>query len=502
VAVRGIVRSVRHGSCICALIASLVVLLGSAPAARAGLPPVKHVFVIVLENESVGTTFGPGTPAPYLANTLVAAGAYVPHYYGIGHASLDNYIAMISGQAPNPATQGDCPTFSDFVASGPATADGQAVGSGCVYPASVQTLPDQLEAAGMTWRGYMESMGSDPTRESATCGHPAVGAPDNTQLETPVDQYATRHDPFVYFHSIIDNAARCAAGVVPLTQLAGDLSTYASTPNLSFITPDLCNDGHDPSCANGGPGGLAAANAFLSTVVPEIEASQAYQRDGLLAIVFDEATGDSSACCGEQTGPNTAAPGGNGPGGGDTGAVLLSPFIAPGTVTQTAYNHYSLLRSIEDLFGLGHLGYAGQTGLASFGSDVFTAGTTTPPPPPPPPAPSPSPKPPPTPVAGVATVVGHGQASGTSVRLTVTCTGATACAGKLELTVPGATRKAKQIVVAAARYSVAAGKHRAVKLALTKKGAALVAKHHGKLSVKLELTPKGGRPATHTLKLV
>jgi phosphatidylinositol-3-phosphatase len=473
-------------------------LAADSGASGSSLPPVKHVFVIVLENESVGTTFGPGTPAPYLANTLVSAGAFVPNYYGIGHASLDNYIAMISGQAPNPATQGDCQTFSDFVPSGPTTADGQAVGSGCVYPASVQTLPDQLEAAGMTWRGYMESMGSDPTRESATCGHPAVGAIDNTQVETSLDQYATRHDPFVYFHSIIDNPARCAAGVVPLTQLAGDLSTYASTPNLSFITPDLCNDGHDPSCANGGPGGLAAANAFLSAVVPEIVASQAYQRDGLLAIVFDEATGDSTACCGEQTGPNTAAPGGNGPGGGDTGAVLLSPFIAPRTVTQTAYNHYGLLRTIEDLFGLGHLGYAGQSGLASFGSDVFTAGATTTPPPPPP---SPSPKPPAKPVAGVATVVGHGHASGGSVQLTITCAGATKCAGKLELAVSGPTRKSKQVAVATGTYSIAAGTHRTVKLAQTKKGAALIARHHGRLSVKLELTPRGGRLATHTLKL-
>jgi phosphatidylinositol-3-phosphatase len=476
-------------------------LLACSPAVGAAGSPVKHVFVIVLENESVGTTFGPGSPAPYLAGTLVSAGAYIPHYYGIGHASLDNYIAMISGQAPNPTTQGDCPTFSDFVATGPTTADGQAFGTGCVYPTAVQTLPDQLDAAGMTWRGYMESMGADPTRESATCGHPAVGSPDNTQLETPTDQYATRHDPFVYFHSIIDNPARCAAGVVPLTQLAGDLSTYATTPNLSFITPDLCNDGHDASCMNGGPGGLVAADAFLRTVVPEIEASPAYRQDGLLAIVFDEATGDSSACCGEPTGPNTTAPGGNGPGGGDTGAVLLSPFIAPGTVTQTAYNHYSLLRSIEDLLGLGHLGYAGAAGVTSFGSDIFSTGSGTPTSPPAA-TPRPSPAPPTAkPVAGVATIVGHGHASGGAVRLTIACTGRTRCAGKLELTAPGSTKKAKSTVVARGTYAVAAGKRGTIKLRLTTKGAALVAKHRGKLSLKLAITPTGRKPATHTLKL-
>ncbi len=165
----------------------------------------------------------------------------------------------------------------------------------------------------------------------------------------------------------------CAARDVSLKPLQGDLASIKSTPNLSFITPDLCHDGHDATCADGGPGGLAAADAFLRTWVPRITASPAYQRDGLLAIVFDEAsTSDSSACCGEQPGPNTPAPGGPS-GGRRTGAVLLSPRIAPGTVTQQPYNHYSLLSSLEDAFGLAQLGYAGAPGPQSFGSDVFTS---------------------------------------------------------------------------------------------------------------------------------
>ena len=295
---------------------------------------------------------------------------------------------MISGQAPNPTTQQDCPTFTDVVLATPA-ADGQVVGSGCVYPASVPTLPDQLAAAGLSWRGYMDGMGADPTREPATCAHPALGAADNTETATAADQYATRHDPFVYFHSIIDNQASCQAHVVPLGNLAGDLSSVATTPSFTFITPSLCNDGHDATCANGGPGGLGAANTFLKTVVPELEASAAFKADGLIAVIFDEGAGDSSACCGELPGPNTLLPGVTGPGGGVTGAVLLSPFIPPGTVTQTGYNHYSLLRSVEDLFGLPHLGFAAQAGLAPFGSDVFAAG----------PAPAPTPTPSPTPGA-------------------------------------------------------------------------------------------------------
>src|SRR5947208_2473580 len=96
------------------LIALLAALAGPA-AARAADPPIDHVFVIVLENEDAATTFGAGSAIPYLATTLRAQGVYVPGYYGIGHNSLDNYLAMISGQAPNPSTQADCPVFTNML---------------------------------------------------------------------------------------------------------------------------------------------------------------------------------------------------------------------------------------------------------------------------------------------------------------------------------------------------------------------------------------------------
>ncbi len=89
-------------------------------------------------------------------------------------------------------------------------------------------------------------------------------------------------------------------------------------------------------------------------------------------VIFDEAaTSDTTSCCGEIPGPGSPSPGINGPGGGKTGAVLLSPCIAPGTVTNTAYNHYSMLGSVEDIFGLSHLGYAALPGETTFGSDLY-----------------------------------------------------------------------------------------------------------------------------------
>ncbi|HET7563564.1 MAG TPA: alkaline phosphatase family protein [Gemmatimonadaceae bacterium] len=341
---------------------------GNAPAPR---PPIRHVFIIILENKDFATTFGSSSPAPYLADTLVKQGALLTHYYGIGHFSLDNYIAMISGQAPDSATQADCSIFTDFVQTGTAES-GQVAGHGCVYPASVHTIADQLTEHGLTWKGYMEDMGNDPAREPATCGHVAIGAQDITNRASPKDQYATKHDPFMYFHSIIDSPA-CHTNVVRLEQLETDLAQAATTPNYAFITPDLCSDGHDAKCADGGPGGLTAANTFLRTWVPRIVQSPAFREDGLLIVTFDEATGsDATACCNEQPGPNTKAPGWTGPGGGRIGAVLLSPFITPGTVSDTPYNHYSMLKSVEELFGLPYLGFASQDGLVSFGTDVYT----------------------------------------------------------------------------------------------------------------------------------
>jgi hypothetical protein len=334
--------------------------------------------------------------------------------------SLDNYISLISGQSATPDTANDCMpgfaslvgNYNDVVETG-VSSDGQVIAQqGCIYPRHVKTLADQLSAAGLSWKGYMEDMGNDPARESDTCGHPAIGiGTDNTnRAEAPSsavplgDAYATRHNPFVYFHSIIDSDS-CKTRVVNLTKLPADLEQESSTPNFVFITPNLCNDAHDgggtgaagTTCANGDPGGLASADAFLKTWVPKIMASAAYRKDGLLIITFDESnytqsvsrdpsTGQSTVnitfpgqtCCNQQPGPNLS---GSRPstvtmvntparvvnfviagfGGDRIGALLLSPFVKPGSTSDTPYNHYSLLRSLEDIFGLKeYLGYAAE----------------------------------------------------------------------------------------------------------------------------------------------
>jgi hypothetical protein len=354
-------------------------LLCGTPALPATVPKVRHVFLIVLENESYEVTFGRDSPAPYLARTLTAQGVLLQNYYGVGHSSLDNYIALISGQAPNEATQGDCATYSDFQTSAPGLdAHGQALGVGCVYPPIVRTLPDELETAGYTWKAYMEDMGKDSGRESATCAHSPIDSQETLLRATVNDQYAVKHNPFMYFHSIIDEQVRCDTHVVNLQRLKEDLKTTAGTANYVFITPNLCNDGHDSPCVDHGPGGLISADAFLKRWVPLITSSAAFKNDGLLIITFDEAdlsrADGSIACCGELglTGARYP-PGLQGPGGGRIGAVLISPFIKPGTTSSESYNHYSLLRSVAGLFGVAPLGFAAEEGLHPFGADVFSA---------------------------------------------------------------------------------------------------------------------------------
>jgi phosphatidylinositol-3-phosphatase len=335
-------------------------------------PPVKHVFVIVLENERYETTFGPNSPAHYLVDSMPKAGALLRQYFGTGHSSLDNYIAMISGIAPDPATQGDCGRYEDFTETGIAP-DGQPIGRGCLYPSHVLTIANQLTARNLTWKAYMEDMGRDAAREASSCAHPRIGDRDETERAAVNDQYATKHNPFVYFHAIIDSPA-CQRNVVPLTALDADLQSASSTARYNFISPSLCHDGHDRPCRNGEPGGLVSADAFLAHWVPIITRSPAFKDGGLLIVTFDEAASvDASACCNEPTGPNTRFPGAHGPGGGRTGAVLISQYIKPGTVSDVPYNHYSMLRSVEDIFGLKHLGYAGADGLVPFGNDVYTS---------------------------------------------------------------------------------------------------------------------------------
>jgi phosphatidylinositol-3-phosphatase len=380
---------------------------GSQPSGGFGtqaLPSIKHVFLIVLSDTGFNQAFGPGAPATYLSKTLVSQGELLDDFYAVTGGELANEIALISGQGPTVQTAEDCPQYTAIT---PATvgADGQVLGSGCVYPSQTDTLAEQLSADGETWKAFVEGIGETPA-QPATCAHPVLGAADANHVPTAEDPYVTWRDPFVYFESVTGNAT-CASSVVGLGQLASSLKSAKSAPALSYIVPDRCHDGSEEACAPGAPAGLAASDSFLSTVVPEIESSPAYKAGGLIAITSDQAPqsgpdADTSGCCMTSAFPNlpagtpaatptgeagaTTTTGATGEavttttattsaaGGGRVGLLLISKYTKPGSINVVGeYNDFSLLASIEDLFGVSRLGYAGSEGLLAFNKSVYNA---------------------------------------------------------------------------------------------------------------------------------
>jgi phosphatidylinositol-3-phosphatase len=327
---------------------------------------VKHVFVITLSSPGYENAFGADSKMPYLANTLRPQGQLLTGYSLLTDSGLPNYLAMIGGQAPNQLTTGDCATYSEFPPSAQPDASGNVSGNGCVFPAQAINVADQLFSARFTWGAYMEDMGrpepvaqgeTAPASPPQTCVHPNSGAADATHDVRKADPatgyagsgYAARHNPFVYFHSLLDLGS-CQQRDVPLDRLDGALG--GGTPNFAFISPNLCNTGEPTQCDNSVTDpGPAQADKFLETWVPKILGSSAYQRDGVLIITFGE-----------------AAPGVN---GAPVGTLLVSPFLTPGSTDAGAYNPYSIFRTVENLFGLQQLAAATRAGTTSFASDLL-----------------------------------------------------------------------------------------------------------------------------------
>jgi phosphatidylinositol-3-phosphatase len=342
------------------------------------LPPIKHVFLIVLSDAPYASVFGPSSTAPYLTGTLEHKGELLVRYDAVAHEELANELAMLSGQGPTAETAANCPNYT-ALAPASVGAEGQLIGNGCVYPASTETLAGQLSAKHLSWRAYLQ--GTDEGGPAGVCSHPALGQPDPTADQTASSgAYATFRNPFVYFDSVLESP-QCDADDVGLDKLEFDLASAKRTPNFAYIVPDRCHDANPTPCTPGAPAGVAQANAFLQKVVPEIIGSKAYEESGLLVITTDQAPSsgefaDSSSCCGQPLFPNvpsktlTGAP----RGGGAVGALLLSPYVKGASTSQERFNHFSLLRTIEDLFGLKHLGYAGLAAVKSFEPAMFTAG--------------------------------------------------------------------------------------------------------------------------------
>jgi hypothetical protein len=463
---------------------------GSGSAA-VSLPPIKHVFLIVLSGQGYNQSFAATTGHPYISGTLRKQGELVTQYYGVASSSLASEIALTSGQGPTQDTAANCPVFSNIVPTGNA-AGKQVIGNGCVYPQTTQSLPSELSDNGNTWRAYIQGIDQGPAGQPKSCRFPTPGAADPNQAVSPTDPYVTYLNPFVYYGGLT-TGTDCAQNDVGLSQLGKDLKQVKTTANFSYIAPDACHNGSDTPCMPGAPAGLAQSDAFLKAVVPEIEASPAYKQDGMIVVTFDQAPQagpgfDATSCCDQPTFPNlsaspdmtaadtsttpttttsatttsttatdttttgttptttttgtttsttttdttttststtatttdttpigtptstttttvppppptgTAPPTPTGtttttpcpatsttsttpagcplpgtpPGGGQVGALVISRYVKAGTEDGSdTFNHFSLLKTIEDLFSVPQLGYAKDASLPEFDTAVF-----------------------------------------------------------------------------------------------------------------------------------
>jgi hypothetical protein len=422
-----------------------------------GLPPVKHVFLIVLSDRGYRQSFG--AQSGYLSGALRRQGELVMNYYAVAGSPLANEIALVSGQGPTVETATDCPKFTHINNAGKGPR-GQLIGIGCSYPAGTKTLAGELTTAGHTWKAYVQGV---PSSAKSACRVPKPGS-HVPQTAASKNAYLAWHNPFLYFRSLTGGSA-CHDDVVGVSQLKSDLHSASTTPSLAYIIPAPCSNGSEVPCKKNATPGLAGANKFLKTLVPEIKKSPAYKDGGMIAVTFDQApqTGeyaDPSACCASPasypnlrglppgtpvapagatgpavpgitstvgtaanptvtdttttdtttapttaagttttdttttdttptsstttTGTTTSTPTATTPislgtgettptgGGGQVGLLLISPYVKANSFDVVDYfNHFSLLGTLANLFGLKRLGYAGARGLPLFSAGVF-----------------------------------------------------------------------------------------------------------------------------------
>ncbi len=316
----------------------------AAPPAEEAKPEagrIKHVFVISLASSGYEAAFGPANvQMPYLSETLRPQGDLLSGFKLLGESWLANSFASVAGQAPSADSEKDCPEYE-----------------ACVFPVETLSYVDQLATAQFSWRAYFEGM-ADVTGKPASCVHPEPGA-----TETPAPGgYSAVLNPFVYFHTLLD-LGECSANDVPLTELEKDLRKAQKTPSFSYISPDLCNAGVTPGqCVEGTSEGAAAADAWLSTWVPKILKSPAYKADGLLLVTFGAVNPVPNPDPTQPPTPPTSL---------ETGTLLLSPFVTPGSTDAARYDPYTLLATFDDLFGLNRLGEAGGKKVKSLAPQLL-----------------------------------------------------------------------------------------------------------------------------------
>lgn len=258
-------------------------------------PTSSHLITIVMENKEYGDVIG-NRDAPYV-NRLARRYGLATRSYGVRHPSLPDYLALTSGSTHG--IDSDC--------------------TDCHVAA--RNVAEQLEAAHISWKAYMEDMPKPCFRGAGS------------------DGYAKKHNPFAYYDDVAGDPRRCRR-IVPFGQLPADLRR-GRLPTYVFISPNLCNDMHD--C------GVATGDRFLARRVPIL--LRALGPEGYLVLTWDEGTTDRE-CCG-------------GSAGGHIATVVAGPLVRRGARAGRPLDHYGVLRTMEDTIGLPRLGAAAEAGHGS-----------------------------------------------------------------------------------------------------------------------------------------
>ena len=305
--------------------------LGDAPRALEGVPPFGHVFLIVGEN----TTYDHlnATNAPYMMGTLRPHSAWFTHYRAATHWSQANYIALTSGQF-NRCEQQD-------------------YGAACHQ--DVDNLYHQLDVEGLTWKTWLEGgTARCDTGSGSTC------AP---QGPCPLTGFYTTGNPPINYDNIegeggvwseTNKSQECLqndiyagdAGNRPM-YIFNDALAAGTVPDFNLVIPNGCEDGE----GNCKPinNRYRQFDAFLQREIPKIKASPAFGSDDVIIVTYDE----------DQRADGMAKKNGLGS-GGPVVCFVISPLVARGEY-DGAYYHYSVLRTIEDGFGIAdHLGHAAE----------------------------------------------------------------------------------------------------------------------------------------------
>jgi hypothetical protein len=298
----------------------------------------------MMENTSHGSIIG-NANAPSI-NALAKTYGLATNYFGVTHPSEPNYMANVAGDFFG--VQDD----NQFYCT-PALAitDPTCTGTTVNHTINAPTIADQLSAAGMTWKGYFQSLPPTPPPGQLVMTGPNANGPYTYKWPSAaVALYASKHNPFVNF----TGTQGAPANMVPDSQLGGDLAKN-ELPNFSLVVPDQCHDMHGTGTCTDTNSLISAGDTYVANTVAAITASDLWKH-GRNAIVvtwdeddFSDSGQPGTGCCGAD------------PGGGHVATVVITNKGHHSITDGTAYNHYSLLRSYEAAFGLSPLAHAGDS---------------------------------------------------------------------------------------------------------------------------------------------